>query len=141
MPVDQLKPGGVPMSPFGIKAALMRTNGKPKLLRRIILAFRDKYANAAKELTMLIAERRNEDAERLAHSLKGLAATLEARDLAESASAIEYALRNGQTNGLGPRIDSMQEELIPAIAAANSLELIGTSTTSPTLHSYANTIL
>ncbi len=64
--------------PFDIQAALVRTNGKPRLLRKIMFGFREKYANAGSELRRLTAARKTEEAERLAHSLKGVAATLEA---------------------------------------------------------------
>jgi CheY-like chemotaxis protein/HPt (histidine-containing phosphotransfer) domain-containing protein len=109
-------------SPFDLKAALARTSGKPRLLRKMLLGFRDNYEHAATELNALIAEGRNEDAERLAHSLKGIAATLEARELAEAASSIEQALREGRTAGLGSLIDAAEKKLSLAIAAASLLD-------------------
>jgi PAS domain S-box-containing protein len=110
------------LPPFNIQAALVRTNGKPRLLRKIMFGFRDKYANAGSELRGLIAASRNEDAERLAHSLKGVAATLEAKELSEASFAVEIAFRTGQTEGLSRLIDAVEEELRPAIAAVGSLE-------------------
>jgi HPt (histidine-containing phosphotransfer) domain-containing protein len=88
----------------------------------MLLGFRDNYEHAATELNALIAEGRNEDAERLAHSLKGIAATLEARELAEAASSIEQALREGRTAGLGSLIDAAEKKLSLAIAAASLLD-------------------
>jgi len=111
------------LPPFDIKTALIRTNGKPRLLRKILLGFRDQFATAPSDLRDLIAQGSCADAERLAHSLKGLAATLEANDLAESASAVELAFRNGQTEGMNLLIEALDQKLIPAIAAVNSLEL------------------
>jgi HPt (histidine-containing phosphotransfer) domain-containing protein len=120
-PHEHLIPDQLP--PFDIATALMRTNGKPKLLRKILLGFRNQFSTATSDLKELIAQGSLEDAERLAHSLKGLAATLEAKDLAESASAVELAFRNGRTAGIGDLIEAMEQRLIPAIAAINSLEI------------------
>jgi len=111
------------LPPFDIATALIRTNGKPRLLRKILLGFRDQFATAAADLRELIAQGNLLEAERLAHSLKGLAATLEAKDLAESALDVEQAFRNDRTAGVSLLIDAMERKLIPAIAAVNSLEL------------------
>ena len=110
------------LPPFDIQAALVRTNGKPRLLRKIMFGFREKYANAGSELRRLTAARKTEEAERLAHSLKGVAATLEARKLSEAALAVEIAFRTGDTQDLGPLIDTVEKELGPAIAAVGLLE-------------------
>jgi HPt (histidine-containing phosphotransfer) domain-containing protein len=120
---------GVPqqLPPFDIQAALLRTNGKPKLLRKLILGFRDQYTDAIFDLREHVAANRDADAERLAHSLKSVAAMLEARDLAKAASLVEHALCSGKTAGsdsanLALLIATLETELDPAIAAANSLD-------------------
>jgi PAS domain S-box-containing protein len=120
---------GVPqqLPPFDVQAALLRTNGKPKLLRKLMLGFRDQYMDAIFDLREHIAANRDEDAERLAHSLKSVAAMLEARDLAKAASSVENALRSGGTANsdsanLASLIATLERELDPAIAAANSLD-------------------
>ena len=118
-----LEEDGVPgqLLPFDIPAALIRTNGKPSLLRELLFKFRDQYANAVLSLLELLREGKRDEAERLAHSLKSVAATLEARDLAQSASAIEEALRAGRTGDLASLIAAMGKVLDPAIVAVSSL--------------------
>jgi two-component system, sensor histidine kinase and response regulator len=111
------------LPPFDIPAALERCSGKSALLRKMIFGFRDRYADAASSLRRGIAAGQVEDCARLAHSLKGVAATLEAGNLAESASSLENALRLGQLENLDTLIDTMAEALDPAIAAVNSLEV------------------
>jgi signal transduction histidine kinase/HPt (histidine-containing phosphotransfer) domain-containing protein/BarA-like signal transduction histidine kinase len=115
---------GIPdqLPPFDIPAALARINGKPKLLRKLLLTFRDRYANAISELKRDLSENRPEEAQRLVHSLKSVAATLEAGELAGAASAVENTLRAGQTADLDRLIDIIQEKLDPAIAAASSID-------------------
>jgi diguanylate cyclase (GGDEF)-like protein len=124
------------LPPFDIHTALKRTNGKPKLLRKMMLHFSEHYAGAASELRQQIAEGRVEEADRLAHTLKGVAATLEAKDLAAAAATVEQALRNGQTQGLDALIETMEAALRPAIAAAASLE----RSTSPSVPTAPHTV-
>ncbi len=110
------------LPPFDIPAALARANGKPKLLRKMLLSFHEHYRSAASELRQLIAQGKTEEANRLAHSLQGVAATLEAKDLADAAASIENAIREGAMHGLGALIETMESTLDPAIAAVSSLD-------------------
>jgi two-component system sensor histidine kinase/response regulator len=114
---------GIPdrLPPFDISAALLRNNGKPKLIRKLLLTFHERYANAILELKGNLAENKEEEAQRLAHSLKSLAAALEANQLADAAFAVEKAFRAGQRETLSPLIDILERELAPAIAAAATI--------------------
>jgi len=107
--------------PFDIPAALARI-GKPLLVRKLMLGFRDLYENAGSDLREHIAKGRAEDAERLAHSLKSVAAMLEAKELTQASFSIEQAFRSGHVEGMSLLIDTFEEALVPAIAAANSLD-------------------
>jgi CheY-like chemotaxis protein/HPt (histidine-containing phosphotransfer) domain-containing protein len=119
------------LPPFDIQAALVRANGKPRLLRKLMHGFRDQYTNAVSDLRDHITEGRVVDAERLAHSLKSVASMLEARDLAEAASEVEQAFRAGRTTDLSLLIDSLDEALAPAIAAADLLDRKITPSSEP----------
>jgi two-component system sensor histidine kinase/response regulator len=110
------------LPPFDIPAALARANGKPRLLRKMLLSFRDQYKGAAGELGQQIAEGKTDEAGRLAHSLKGVAATLEANELASAAANIEHALREGLMDGVEGLVKTMEGALKPAIAAAGTLD-------------------
>jgi PAS domain S-box-containing protein len=110
------------LPPFDIPAALARANGKPRLLRKMLLSFRDQFKSAAAELRRQIAEGKPEEASRLVHTLKGVAATLEAKELASTAANVEHALREGLMDGLEGLIKTMEGALEPAIAAAGTLD-------------------
>jgi two-component system sensor histidine kinase/response regulator len=123
--VEAAAPAGpVPeqLPPFDIQAALLRTNNKPLLLRKLLLGFRQQYAGAVAELKAFLAEEKWAEAQRLVHSLKSIAATLETKPLAEAAGAIEAALRDGQRTDLDPLIDTFDLALRPAIAAVATLD-------------------
>jgi CheY-like chemotaxis protein len=115
---------GIPeyLLPFDIQAALVRTNGKPKLLRKLMLRFRDQYTSAGSDLREQVANGRAEEAERLAHSLKSVAAMLEAGELAAASFAVEQAFREGRMAELGSLINALETALAPAIVAVNSLD-------------------
>ena len=114
---------GIPdqLPPFDIPAALLRNHGNPKLIRKLLLAFHERYANAIFELKLYLDEGKTEEAQRLVHSLKSLAAALEAADLTEAAFAVEMALRSRLSKDLSTHIDMMARALGPAIAAASSI--------------------
>ena len=63
---------GIPerLPPFDIPAALLRNNGKPKLIQKLLLTFHERYANAIAELKGHLTENKDEEAQRLVHSLK-----------------------------------------------------------------------
>ena len=135
-------PDGLPVElpPFDMAAALVRANGKPGLLRRMILQFREQYANAVPMLKNHLVDNQPEEAYRLVHSLKSVAALLEAKELAAAALAIERVLRSLKTGGraeessapqnpdgsalvnLPGMLDALQQALAPAIAAAVTLD-------------------
>jgi HPt (histidine-containing phosphotransfer) domain-containing protein len=129
------------LAPFDIQAVLRRTNGKPKLVHKLMRNFCDQFAHAGMDLRQLIDEGKSEDAGRLAHTLKGVARTLEACALGEAASAIENALRSGDVSNVESLIKSMEKMLLPAIVAAASLEMNGSGpeSTEPSLETLAGT--
>ncbi|WP_179506330.1 MULTISPECIES: hybrid sensor histidine kinase/response regulator [unclassified Sphingomonas] len=109
------------LPPFGIPAALARVNGKRALLAKLIGDFADIYAATPGALASLVDEGRLAEARRLAHSLKGVAASLELPQVTAVAGRIERLLAAEQTFGLDREIALLGRELEPAIEAARSL--------------------
>ncbi len=110
------------LPPFDLPAALARSNGKPQLLLRLIRRFRDTYAGAPQELRSLIAAGRIADAERLAHSLKGVAGSLAVERVCTCAAAVERTLREQRVDHASDLIAALETALAPAMAAAASLD-------------------
>jgi len=110
------------LPPFDLDKALERVNGKKDLLRRLILGFGEQYAGAADMLRDQLASGAQTDAHRLAHSLKGVAASLELAEVRTSASQLEEKLAPGAPSAdLSAMLDSLEAALRPAIEAARSL--------------------
>jgi len=80
-----------------VASALDRVNGKRELLWRLLEDFRTRNADAAARLRVMFANNEYAAARDLAHTIKGAAATLSARRIAEAAGAIELSARAGAT--------------------------------------------
>ena len=61
-------------------------------------------------------------AERLAHTLKGLAGTLAASELTEASTELEAALKRGESGKLGPLLDRVEEHLAVVLRSARGLQ-------------------
>jgi signal transduction histidine kinase/DNA-binding response OmpR family regulator/HPt (histidine-containing phosphotransfer) domain-containing protein len=124
LPITSLKsnPDVLPeqLPPFNIPIALKYVNGKKQLLFKIIVDFNEHYSNTMAELHRLMPSQKA-DAHRLVHTLKGIANTLGATDLAEAAKNVEMALYNQQTAELEQLFERLETALNPALAAAASL--------------------
>jgi two-component system, sensor histidine kinase and response regulator len=109
------------LPPFGIEAALGRVNGKTALLRKLIVSFGDTYADVTVTLATMIAAGDLAEARRLAHSLKGVAGSLELPGVQAIAADLERRLASASLDAIESRLAELGTELAPAIAAARSL--------------------
>ncbi|MCB5411255.1 response regulator [Pseudogemmobacter faecipullorum] len=109
------------LPPFGIAEALQRVNGNRALLRRLIISFAETQADISSEIHMMLERGSLDEARRAAHTLKGLAGSLELPDLQALAAELEQRLRLGETRGLDPLLDQLQSALAPAVEAGRSL--------------------
>jgi signal transduction histidine kinase len=110
------------LPPFDLKAVLKHLNGDTRLVRKLLLGFRDQYAGTLFTLQRDVTEQRTNKAEKLAHSLKGIAAILGAEELSGAAAALHAALREGSPTRIEGQIQALAGKLAPALAAAGSLD-------------------
>lgn len=83
--------------PFSGKTeAILRFGGLEELYDRSVERFRSNYRDSTALLLHLVLQERYEDAKILAHSLKGLAATLGMLDLHSCSEAVERAIKEGR---------------------------------------------
>lgn len=126
------------LTAFDMPTALLQTNGDSRLLRKLILMFHDKYANAVSTLQALIVEGKNNDAEILAHSLKSVAGTLAVKQLFNVAFSVEQAIRSGDMEMIDTLLKELDTALIPAINAAATLKDCSKSAPDTGLTVYLN---
>lgn len=117
------------LPPFNLDAALARVNGKAPLLRKLIGNFAQTYGDVTQELRVQIGTGLLPDARRLAHSLKGVAGSLELPTVQTIATAIEKHLANGAVPDASNMLPELEAAMQPALDAARSLEAGGGSQT------------
>ncbi len=103
---------------FDIEEALHRLDGNADLLRWSIRRFHERYPGVVEAIRGALAGQDRETAERSAHTLKGLAATIGAQKVAATARKVERAITDGQNDAVGGLLDRLQEDLAVALASA-----------------------
>ena len=78
-----------------VAAGLRRLLGNKKSYRRILLSFRQDFKNAADTLLDLVNGEKYEEAEILAHSIKGAGGNVGAEALQAAAAAVERVFKDG----------------------------------------------
>jgi signal transduction histidine kinase/CheY-like chemotaxis protein len=138
VPLDKARapqaPAGSPSVPafdgLDSAAGLKRTRGNRDLYVSLLKQFVMGFAAFGEELTLLVREGKLEDAQRLAHSLKGVAANVGADRVADTASVLEQVLKRSEAadNALA----DVERELKPVVAKlAEALHVDATMTTPP----------
>jgi two-component system, sensor histidine kinase and response regulator len=91
--------------------ALARMNGDRAMYDRFVTRFRQDQAEAPARLRSALDSGDIDTASRLAHTLKGLAATIGADRVATAAGVLEAALRSGTTPDVAPSLDDVASAL------------------------------
>ncbi len=118
------------LPPFDLNAALLRVNGKPELLRSLLVKFNKNHVDTIQQLRGLCLDQNWNEAERLCHTLAGLAATFEIAQLPQAARALESAIRERRYKPCDDLIYALDAALAPALSACASLALSDTQASS-----------
>jgi two-component system sensor histidine kinase/response regulator len=115
-------PGSGPVLDFipGLDAAdgLRRVLGRREAYLNLLRRFAIGHADVTHDIRAALADGRPADAERAAHTLKGVAGSIGARQLQREAGEVEAALRRGATPAeVGPLLDPAERTLADLIAA------------------------
>ena len=102
------------------KKALSRVGGKQNLLNKLFLRFIQDQSNSIHELKTYLSEGKNIDAERVAHTLKGLSGNLGALNLEKSAKNLESAIKN-ETDNVGECVDICEKDFLKTLDAIKAL--------------------
>jgi PAS domain S-box-containing protein len=99
---------------FDLKAGLKAVNGNAVLLRRLLLDFATAHGAEGLIIRPALKDGRIEEATRIAHTLKGTAATIGALEVARHAAVLEKMLMGG----IGSFSESDSSQCIDALARA-----------------------
>ena len=103
-----------------IDSGLRRVLGKRELYQRLLGKFVASQGDFPAQLRAALAANQQESAERLAHSLKGLAGNLGATDLAAQAATLESAIKDARHDELDGLLAELQQSLEALVAAINA---------------------
>lgn len=101
------------LAELDINVGLTHTGGKKDFYRRLLEQFVTGFRSFGEQTRELLRAGKLDDAHRLAHSLKGVAASLGALRVAEAASELERALRDGEPSETA--LQSVEGKLIPLV--------------------------
>ena len=101
-----------------VAQGLAQSMGKPDLYLRLLTKYVDGQRDAVERIDAAWRAQRWQDAERAAHTLKGVSAQVGARHLREQAERLEHALHDQLPEPvLAPMLEAVRQELPPLIDA------------------------
>jgi HPt (histidine-containing phosphotransfer) domain-containing protein len=92
------------------------------LYRKLLLSFRDDYRDMTAGITKALAEGDYGLAQRLAHTVKGVAGNISADGLQAAASAVEEAVKEGRYGEAGQTLEPFNLELKRVLRALDELD-------------------
>ncbi len=111
--------GGAPKVLLDTASAVRRVGGNLALHLKLLAQFAAGHADTAAQISALLAAGDRTAAEQAAHSIKGVAGNIGAGLLAEAASELEAAIRNGQdTDAPLGRFAQISADTVEAIGAS-----------------------
>ncbi|MBF0495393.1 MAG: Hpt domain-containing protein, partial [Deltaproteobacteria bacterium] len=105
-----------------LEAGLQRLNWNKRLFRQLILDFAGKYASVTDEIRSLIAAGDLFSAERLAHTLKGIAGNISAFGVHQTAGELELGLKKRLEEHYDRLLSDLDLSLRPVLESAGCLE-------------------
>ena len=119
--IDSAPPLPEELWPFDIPTALARVNGKHGLLRRLIVGFQENYADVCGRLSGLVEAGQTEEAMHLAHSLRGVAASLGLTSVSNVARQLEGLVQSGREGQISDLLLELDDAMRAAVTAADRL--------------------
>jgi two-component system sensor histidine kinase/response regulator len=114
---------------LSIEEGLKHVNGNKKLLDKLIMDFYNDYQNVLLTIEQALSIENFDEAERIAHTLKGIAGTIGALSVQEHAGNLELAIKNNQMelfeSGLKNLVVVLQPlfEQLKLVASSNSQQV------------------
>ncbi len=120
-PVSSEAIGDLPrLEGVDIKAGLVAVNNDWKLYTKLLYNFYNRHQNVKKEIQTEIACGNLGVAQRLAHTIKGLAGTIGAKRLSEISFQLESAIKNDRSDIISNLLDRFAKEVARIMAALDA---------------------
>jgi CheY-like chemotaxis protein/HPt (histidine-containing phosphotransfer) domain-containing protein len=113
-----------PFPGIDLQTGLSHVNGKEERLLKLMQKFSRDQADVPEKIRRALSDGEKELARRLAHTLKGLAGTVGAKDLQEAARKLEAALKKREKGpAIKPLIATMETALKEVLKGLSKLDL------------------
>ncbi|MFC1606462.1 response regulator [Candidatus Latescibacterota bacterium] len=106
---------------FDTEAGIKRVGGNKKLFRNLLMKFNENYADSTREIRKAYDDGDIELAQRLAHTVKGVAGNVAALTLHEKATALDADLKEGGTKAFSDLLFEYDEALSEALTSTGML--------------------
>ena len=117
---------------ISVRQAISRLDKNETLYLELLEKCKQNYAHADQDLNALIEKGRDEEARRLAHSIKGVAGNIGMADLQAAAANLETAFRDGATSEYATLMAPFSQALSCALSSADQLtRSVGKKTEAP----------
>jgi CheY-like chemotaxis protein len=134
-PGDELAPTGPMVVPndtgrslparvpgIDVYAALQRLGGKQKFFQKLLRMFAETYAHAGRDLRNALNNGAIEDAQRLAHTLRGVAGSIAAKQLQAAAGDLERDLKGLDDQALQASVPMFENALLEVLSSLQWLQ-------------------
>jgi len=108
---------------ISVSSGLAKVGGNREFYRNLLMKFRKSYVNVSNEIKNAIRETDKELAQRLAHTIKGLAGTIGAEGLFRAAGDLETAFIKGKADEPESLLNNFEMSLNEVIASIGSLDV------------------
>jgi len=106
---------------ISVRQALSRLDQNEKLYLGLLDKFKQSYAHADRDFRNLVEKKQDEDARRLAHSIKGVAGNIGMTDLQKTAADLETAFRDKARSEYDTLITRFSQTLPLALSSVDQL--------------------
>jgi PAS domain S-box-containing protein len=96
---------------INIKTGLSRVGGNKKLYQDLLIKFHRDFQDNTEQISKALDEKDKELAQRLAHTVKGVAGNIGAEDVQMAAEVVETNIKNEEIKGLKKPIQKLKEKL------------------------------
>ena len=119
---ESLDESDIPDMPgINVQEGLKRVGGNKKLYCKLLVKFHSDYQDAAREIEKALDDGNLELAQRLAHTIKGVAGNIGARETQDAAAEIETALRQKDETGARTALPGFAANLQSLLSALTPL--------------------
>jgi len=127
---DSLTRNELILRAIDVESALQRLQGNRKLFITLLQKFSQNYAGIANDIRNALSRADVELAQRLVHTLKGMAGNLSATKLQDAARMLEIAIEKKRSDDIAEAIRKLEEELICVLKSVETLQDAQTSATA-----------